>query len=107
MHQTRKGQQWYFDMKLHIGVDSKTGVALSAVVTAANVHDKHPLADLLRGQEEQFYGDCAYASQAELIQSGAPEAKDLSNQRMRKGSVTEVLERLVNRAKSRDADASP
>jgi IS5 family transposase len=43
MHQTRKGQQWYFGMKLHIGVDSKTGLAHSAVVTAANVHDKHPL----------------------------------------------------------------
>ena len=41
MHQTRKGQQWYFGMKLHIGVDSQTGLAHSAVVTAANVHDKH------------------------------------------------------------------
>jgi IS5 family transposase len=39
MHQTRKGQQWYFSMKLHIGVDSQTGLAYSAVVTAANVHD--------------------------------------------------------------------
>ena len=101
MHQTRKGQQWYFGMKLHIGVDSKTGLAHSAVVTAANVHDKHPLPQLLHGQEEQFYGDCAYASQTELIQSKAPKAKDLSNQRVRKGSVTEELERLVNRAKSR------
>jgi len=43
MHQTRKGQQCYFGMKLHIGVDSVTGLAHSAVVTAANVHDKHPL----------------------------------------------------------------
>ena len=43
MHQTRKGQQWYFGMKLHIGVDSQTGLTHSAVVTAANVHDKHPL----------------------------------------------------------------
>ena len=40
MHQTRKGQQWYFGMKLHIGVDSQSGLAHSAVVTAANVHDK-------------------------------------------------------------------
>ena len=51
MHQTRKGQQWYFGMKLHIGVDSKTGLAHSAVVTAANVHDKHPLPQLLHGAE--------------------------------------------------------
>ena len=101
MHQTRKGQQWYFGMKLHIGVDSKTGLAHSAVVTAANVHDKHPLPQLLHGQEEQFYGDCAYASQQELLRSKAPKAEDLSNQRVRKGSVTEELERLINRAKSR------
>ncbi len=101
MHQTRKGQQWYYGMKLHIGVDSKTGLAHSAVVTAANVHDKHPLPQLLHGKEEQFYGDCAYASQQDLIHSKAPNAQDLSNQRVRKGSVTEELERLVNRAKSR------
>lgn len=43
MHQTRKGQQWYFGMKLHIGAGSQSGLAHSAVVTPANVHDKHPL----------------------------------------------------------------
>ena len=101
MHQTRKGQQWYFGMKLHIGVDSKTGLAHSAVVTAANLHDKHPLPDLLHGEEELVYGDCAYASQQDLIASKAPNAQDLTNQRVRKGSVTEGLERMINRAKSR------
>jgi len=101
MHQTRKGRQWYFGMKLHIGVDSKTGLAHSAVVTAANVHDKHPLPALLHGQEEELYGDSAYASQQELIRSKAPKAADLTNRRVRKGSVTEELDRLVNRAKSR------
>ena len=73
----------------------------SAVVTAANVHDKHPLPDLLHGQEEHVWGDCAYASQRKLIESKAPHAQDLTNQKVRKGSVTEELERLVNRAKSR------
>ena len=101
MHQTKKNEQWYFGMKLHIGVDSKTGLAHSAVVTAANVHDKHPLPDLLHGQEERVYGDCAYASQRELIRAKAPQAMDCTNQRVRKGSVTEELERLINRAKSR------
>ena len=62
MHQTRKGQQWYFGVKLHIGVDKDTGLTHSAVVTAANVHDKHPLPDLLHGQEQEVYGDSAYAS---------------------------------------------
>src|SRR5690349_7958564 len=47
MHQTQKGKQWFFGMKLHIGVDSHTGLVHSAVVTPANVHDKHPLPDLL------------------------------------------------------------
>lgn len=101
MHQTRKGQQWYFGMKLHIGVDSQTGLAHSAVVTAANVHDKHPIPQLLHGREEKFYGDSAYASQQELVHAKAPKAQDLTNQRVRKGSVTEELERLTNRAKSR------
>ena len=67
MHQTRKGQQWHFGMKLHIGVDSQTGLAHSAVVSEANLHDKHPLPDLLHGHEQRVYGDSAYASQKELI----------------------------------------
>jgi IS5 family transposase len=101
MHQTRKGQQWFFGMKLHIGVDSKTGLAHSAVVTAANVHDKHSLPDLLHGQEEEVYGDCAYASQQALIRAKAPRAADLTNRRVRKGSATEGLERVINRIKSK------
>jgi IS5 family transposase len=55
MHQTCKGKQYYFGMKMHIGVDSQSGLAHSAVVTAANVHDKHPLPDLLHGREQQVW----------------------------------------------------
>ncbi len=101
MHQTRKGKQWYFGMKLHIGVDSQTGLTHSALVTAANVRDKHPLPDLLHGQEKSVWGDCAYASQQALIRGKAPGARDFTNKRVRKGSPTEELERPVNRAKSR------
>ena len=100
MHQTRKGKQYYFGMKMHIGVDSQTGLAHSAVITAANVHDKHPLPDLLHGQEQQVWGDSAYASQMDLIRSKAPDAADRTNRRVRPGSPTEELERLINRAKS-------
>ena len=89
MHQTRKGQQWYFGMKLHIGVDSQTGLSHSAVVTAANVHDKHPLPDLLHGNEQRVYGDSAYASQKALIASKAPKAKALPT------SARAVRERLM------------
>jgi IS5 family transposase len=101
MHQTRKGQQWYFGMKMHIGVDSQSGLAHSAVVTAANVHDKHPLPDLLHGNESRVYGDSAYASQKELIQAKAPKAKDFTNQRTRYNGVVDEVARGKNRNKSR------
>jgi IS5 family transposase len=101
MHQTRKGQQWYFGMKLHIGVDSRTGLAHRAVVTAANVHDKHPLPDLLHGNEQRVYGDSAYASQKALIESKAPQARDFTNQRVRKGGWIDEVQRAKNRNKSR------
>lgn len=102
MHQTKKGQQWYFGMKLHIGVDSHSGLAHSAVVTAANVHDKHALPELLHGAEQRVYGDSAYSSQKELIAGKAPRAKDFTNQRVRnhKGQVDEPT-RAKNRNKSR------
>jgi len=101
MHQTRKGQQWYFGMKLHIGVDSQTGLTHSAVVTAANVHDKHPLPDLLHGNEQRVYGDSAYASQQQLIASKAPKAKDFTNQRVRKADQVDEVQRRKNRNKSK------
>ncbi len=101
MHQTRKGKQWYFGMKLHIGVDSQSGLTHSAVVTAANVHDKHPLPDLLHGQERRVYGDSAYASQKKLIEGKAPEAKDFTNQRTKRNGVVDEALKAKNRNKSR------
>ena len=101
MHQTRKGQQWHFGMKLHIGVDSQSGLTHSAVVTAANVHDKHPLPDLLHGQERRVYGDSAYASQKKLIEGKAPKAKDFTNQRTRRNGIVDMALKAKNRNKSR------
>ena len=101
MHQTRKGQQWYFGMKLHIGVDSQSGLTHSAMVTAANVHDKHALPDLLHGNEQRVYGDSAYASQKDLITSKAPNAKDFTNQRTRYAGVIDQALRAKNRNKSK------
>jgi IS5 family transposase len=71
-------------------------------VTAANVHDKHPLPDLLHGNERRMYGDSAYASQKDLIASKAPNAKDFTNERVRNrsGEVDEV-KRAKNRNKSK------
>jgi len=102
MHQTRKGQQWYFGINLHIGVDSRSGLAHSAVVRAANVHDKHPLPDLLHGNEQRVYGDSAYASQKSLIAGKAPNAKDFTNQRTRRaGGIVDDVARGKNRNKSK------
>ena len=101
MHQTRKGKQWYFGMKLHIGVDSQSGLAHSAVVTSANVHDKHPLPQLLHGQERRVYGDSAYASQKALIHGKAPQAKDFTNERVRRGGEVDEVKRAKNRNKSK------
>jgi IS5 family transposase len=101
MHQTRKGRQWYFGAKLHIGVDSQSGLAHSAMLTAANVHDKHPLPHLLHGEERRVYGDSAYASQKELIRSKAPKARDFTNQRTRRAGVVDEVQRGKNRNKSK------
>ena len=57
MHQTRKGKQWYFGLKAHIGVDSKEGVVHSVCTSAASVADKHMLPDLLHGEERKVWGD--------------------------------------------------
>jgi IS5 family transposase len=79
-------------MKLHIGVDSQSGLAHSAVVTSTNVHDKHPLPDLLHGKDQRVYGDSAYASRKELITSKAFNAKDFTNQHTRyKGFIDETV----------------
>ncbi len=60
MHETKKGNQWYFAMKVHIGVDKDTGLIHSVVTTAANVHDLTQAGDLLHGDEEVVYGDAGY-----------------------------------------------
>ncbi len=99
--QTRKGQQWHFGMKLHIDVDSQSGLTHSAVVTAANIHDKHPLPDLLHGNEQRAYSDSAYASQKALIAGKAPKAKDFTNQRTRCAGVVDEAVRAKDRNKSR------
>jgi len=59
MGTTKKGQQWYFGMKAHIGVDTKTAVIHSTTATAANVHDSQVMGDNLHGAETRVYGDSA------------------------------------------------
>lgn len=100
MHQTRKGQQWYFGMKGHFGVDSRTKVIHAVVASPANVHDSVCLADLLHGRETRVWGDSAYQGQGEVIRECAPQARDFTHRRYRRKGVVDELERAKNRTKS-------
>lgn len=108
MHQVKKGNQWHFlnpfldGMKLHIGVDSASGLIHSASVTAANVHDSHEVPNLLHGNETRLYGDSAYRGQAqrERLREVAPQAHDFTNRRAYRNSPLSDADKETNRRKS-------
>jgi IS5 family transposase len=60
MHQTKKGNQWYFGMKAHIGVDAQSGLTHTVRGTSANVNDVVEANTLLHGQETDALGDAGY-----------------------------------------------
>jgi len=60
MHQTKKGNQWYFGMKAHIGADAGTGYVHSVTCTAANIHDLDEAVNLVRADDEVVYADAGY-----------------------------------------------
>ena len=60
MHQTKKGEQWHFGMKAHIGVDADSGLVHTVTTTAANEADVEQVADLLHGKEEHVWADSGY-----------------------------------------------
>jgi len=101
MHQTRKGNQWYFGMKAHIGVDSQSKLIHSVAVTAANVHDSQLLEDLLHGEETVVWGDSAYSGQTSVIRRCSPKARDLTNKKGARNRKLTELERRKNRNKSK------
>ena len=101
MHQTRKGKQWYFGLKAHIGVDSKQGHVHSVCTSAASVADKHMLPDLLHGEEGKVWGDGAYQGQGEAIQQVAPHAQDMTSRRVQYKNFVDELQKAKNRVKAR------
>lgn len=101
MHQTRKGNQWYFGMKAHMGVDSKTKLIHSVAVTAAHVHDSQVVEDLLHGEETRVWGDSAYAGQRETLREVAPRAQDFTQKKGNRHHALSPVERDKNRTKSR------
>jgi len=64
MHQTKKGNQWHFGMKAHIGVDVASGVVHTVVGTAANQADINQMAAVLHGREEAVFADAGYTGAA-------------------------------------------
>ena len=91
MHQAKKGEQWYFGMKMHVGVDSQSKVIHSVAVTPANTADCKVLGQLLHGQETRVYGD----------QAKAPKAKDFTNRQCKWKHYLDKAIQAKNRSKSR------
>jgi IS5 family transposase len=67
MHQTKKGNQWHFGMKAHIGVDADSGLVHTVTTTPANESDVEQVADLLHGKEEHVYADSGYRGAASRV----------------------------------------
>jgi IS5 family transposase len=101
MHQTRKGNQWYFGMKAHIGADSKEGIVHSVCSTAASVSDVHMLPELLHGDEKKVWGDAGYQGQTEAIHEAAPHAQDMTSRRVKTKAGVDEVEKGKNRTKAR------
>src|SRR5216683_1058842 len=101
MHQTRKGKQWYFGLKAHIGVDSKRGHVHSVCTSAASVADKHMLPDLLHGEERKVWGDGGYQGQTEAIHEAAPHAQDMTCRRTKFKDYVDEEAKRKNTTKSK------
>ena len=89
-------------MKVHIGVDSQSGLVHSASVTAANVHDSQELSNLVHGQETRLYGDSAYRgkNQRERLKQIAPRARDFTNKPAHRHRALSERDRQTNCRKS-------
>ena len=101
MRQTRKGNQWYFGMKAHFGVDSRSKLIHAVAATPANVADSRVLPELLHGRETRVWADQAYRGQRAVIRQCAPRARDFVNRRYRHRGVVDEVERAKNRTKSK------
>src|SRR5271154_5351648 len=101
MHQVKKGNQWFFGAKAHIGVDSKETIVHSVCTSAASVADKHMLPDLLHGGERKVWGDGGYQGQTEAIQEAAPHAQDMTCRRTKFKNYVDEEAKRKNTTKSK------
>lgn len=101
MHQAKKGKNWYFGMKAHLGLDTKTKIIHTGVATAPNVSDVAILPDLLHGEETREWGDDADQGRSEMIRECALRARDFIHRSCRyKGQIVDEAEWAKNRTKS-------
>ncbi|MGE5302770.1 MAG: transposase [Alphaproteobacteria bacterium] len=100
MHQARKGKQWYFGMKLHVGA-SKQGLVHSVATGPANEADITRLDDLLHGEEDELYGDQAYWSEDHRQHCKHAGIRYRVNRRAKPHSQLSTYDKLVNRSRSR------
>jgi IS5 family transposase len=94
MHQTKKGNQWYFGMKTHIGVDAGTGYVHTVTATAANVHDLDEASKLIREDDAVVYGDSGYLGierRTEISMDGSKSAIDFRINK-RRGAIRNLPE---------------
>ena len=100
MHQTRKGKQWYFGMKLHVGA-SKRGLVHSVATGPANEADITRLGELLHGEENELYGDQAYWSEDHRQHCKQAGIRYRVNRKAKTHSKLTNYEKSVNRSRSR------
>ena len=101
MRQTKKGNQWYFGMKAHIGVDARTKLIHSVATTPANVHDSQVLTKLLHGEEREVWGDSAYQGQGKVIRQAAPQAREFIQEKAVRRRPLSEAQRARNRLRSK------
>jgi IS5 family transposase len=101
MHQAKKGNQRYFGLKAHIGVDSKQGVVHSVCTSAASVSDAHMLPGLLHGEERKVWGAAGYQGQGDAIREAAPHAQDMTCRRTKFKNYVDEAAKRKNTTKSR------
>ena len=103
MHQTKKGNQWYFGMKSHIGVDAGSGLVHTVVNTAANVGDVTKTGELMRDDDEVVYGDSGYtgAEKRPEIADDAKKSAVTFRINRRKGTVKAKWDKAIETQKSR------
>ena len=102
MHQTKKGNQWYFGMKAHIGVDADSGLVHTVTTTPANVADVTQAEHLLHGKEEVMHGDAGFTGVAMRIKRKLKYsiAEKRSTQKQRPEGLAQAAWRELERRKA-------